>query len=117
MVDGGVQPRDGSNGRAVSGGPGAATNADGLQRAANDAASARATSAQTLPPNPAPKLHDAKAPWARADRASSLVSGTWLPSSSSASACDPAASSPSRAASTARNASSACGARASSRMK
>ena len=55
------------------------------------------TSAQTLPPNPAPNADAATAPSSRADAASAIVSGTWLRSRRSASHCDRSASAPKRA--------------------
>ena len=71
--------------------------------------SLRGTRAQTLPPNPAPNADAAYAPSARACFASHTVSGTWLPRSFSAAACDSSTSLPKVPRSRAASASQACG--------
>ena len=65
-----------------------------LHAVLNAAASAVGTSAQTLPPKPAPKADAAPAPSATADRTRSLVSGNWLPSTVSARRWERATSAP-----------------------
>src|SRR3972149_1333777 len=61
---------------------------------ANASAASRVTIAHTAPPNPAPNADAAIAPRSRALRARKIVSGTWFPSTRSASDCERSANSP-----------------------